>query len=106
MSGSPKNAMKSPKIKRENVSILSPGVKKLKSSKLSQKIKLKSRDKNEKNTKNEATTDLKIYKNCQEKSNTVRNMVENLDNNITNISVKAVDRLGEKPNDERLRDAF
>ena len=40
--------MKSPKIKRENVSILSPGVKKLQSSKLSQKIKLKSRDKNEK----------------------------------------------------------
>ena len=33
-------------------------------------------------------------------------MVENLENNITNISVKAVDRLGEKPNDERLRDAF
>ena len=60
MSGSPENAMKSPKIKRENVSILSPGVKKLKSSKLSQKIKLKSRDKNDKNTKNEATPGLKI----------------------------------------------
>ena len=56
VSGSPENAMKSPKIKRENVSILSPGVKKLQSSKLSQKIKLKSRDKNDKNTKNEATS--------------------------------------------------
>ena len=33
-------------------------------------------------------------------------MVENLENNITNISTKAVDRLGENPNDERLRYAF
>ena len=33
-------------------------------------------------------------------------MVENLKNDITNVSAKAVDRLGEKPNDERLRDAF
>ena len=33
-------------------------------------------------------------------------MVENLEIDITNVSVKAVDRLGEKPNDERLRDAF
>ena len=48
MSESPENAMKSPKIKRENVSILSPGVKKLQSSKLGQKIKFKSRDKNKK----------------------------------------------------------
>ena len=33
-------------------------------------------------------------------------MVENLENNITNVSAKAVDRLGEKPNENRLRDAF
>ena len=60
MSGSPDNTMKSPKIKCENVSILSPGVKKLKSSKLSQKIIFKSRNKNDKNTKNEATPGLRI----------------------------------------------
>ena len=60
MSGSPENAMKSPKIKRENVSILSPGVNKLRSSKLSQKVNLKSRDKNDKNTKNEASPGQKI----------------------------------------------
>ena len=60
MSGCPENAMKFLKIKRENVSILSPGVKKLKISKLSQKIKLKSRDKDDKNTINEATPGLKI----------------------------------------------
>ena len=98
--------MKSPKIKRENVSILSLSVKKLKSPKLSQKIKIMSKDKNDKNTKNEATPGLKILKNCHKKRNTVRNMVENLEIDITNVSVKAVDRLGEKPNDERLRDAF
>ena len=33
-------------------------------------------------------------------------MVENLEIDITNVSVKVVDRLGEKPNDERLRDVF
>ena len=36
----------------------------------------------------------------------VENLEKNLENNITNVSAKAVDRLGEKPNDERLRDAF
>ena len=35
----------------------------------------------------------------------VENLEKNLENNITNVSAKAVDRLGEKTNDERLRDA-
>ena len=48
VSGSPKNALKYPKIKCENVSIVSPSVKKLRSPKLSRKIKIKSNCKNDK----------------------------------------------------------
>ena len=33
-------------------------------------------------------------------------MIENLENNLADVSAKADDRLGDKPSKERLRDAF
>ena len=33
-------------------------------------------------------------------------MIENLENNLADVSAEADDRLGDKPSKERLRDAF
>ena len=60
--------MKSPKIKLENVPILSPSVKKLESPKLSQKIEMKSTDENDKIDKIKATPGLKTRKKLSRKT--------------------------------------